>query len=91
MKYHKDQLYIKATGANQYAGGSKNWLKIRSINDEGTSYTFHVVIRGMEKFVEITKKSIKSGEGTPNLAFRIRSMPATVDSVLTHYFGKPVL
>lgn len=87
---YKDQLYIRATGANQRAGGTSRWLKITRIEDEGDSYAFYVMISGEERSVGVSKEQIKSGQGTPNLAFKVRSMPATVNTVLMHYFGKSV-
>ena len=90
QQFYKNQLYIRATGQNQRGGGTSNWLKIRRIEDEGDSYAFFVVIRGHERSVGISKSDIKSGRGIPNLGFRVRSMPATVNTVLYHYFGKDV-
>ncbi len=85
--FYKDQLYLRATGPNQRAGGTSKWLKIRKIEDEGDSYAFFVIIRGEERSVGISKETIKSGKGTPNLEFQVRSMPATVNTVLHHYFS----
>ena len=85
---YANQLYIRAKGANQKAGGTRNWLKIWKIEDIGDEYEVSVVINGMKKSVGLPKKMIDSGEGFPNLEFRIRSMPATAKMVIDQYFGK---
>jgi len=86
-EFYKDQLYVKATGANRYAGGSNNWLKIRKI-EKGPApheFTLFVNIGGQEKEVGVNRN-----EPSPNLAFKVRSMPASLHTVLMHYFGGPI-
>lgn len=88
-EFYKDQLFLRATGANKYAyGGMGRWFKIIRIEDEGDSFGFYVVSRGRELSVGVSKERIKqkTGNPTPNLAFKIRSMPATVMDVLHHYY-----
>lgn len=81
--YYRDQLYVRAKGANRYAGGSKNWLRIRRIERvSDKDFVVYVQLHGMEKGVDINLDI-----GTPNLDFKVRGMPATFGTVLMHYFG----
>lgn len=86
---HNNHLYIRATGQNRYAGGSKGrWLKIRRIEDQGKDYAIFIHNEGMEKVFMISKEELKK-DHVPNVAFRIRSMPASARMVINHYFSNP--
>lgn len=86
---HNNQLYIRATGRNRYAGGSGGrWLKIRRIEDQGKDYAVFIHNEGMEKVFMISKEELKQ-DHVPNVAFRIRSMPASARMVINHYFSNP--
>ena len=66
-KIGKSPIWVRATGQNRYAGGSKDWLLIRKINklDSG-EYELVVQINGREKSVGIRKNT-----PTPNLEFQL--------------------
>jgi len=82
-------IFIRATGQNRYAGGSKGrWLKIRRIEDQGKDYAIFIHNEGMEKVFMISKEELKK-DHVPNVAFRIRSMPASARMVINHYFSNP--
>jgi len=65
-------FYVRATGANRYAGGTDKWLKVRSIKKEVYAYVLEVRFNGSQKFVAIQKngptKNLEFGMGTwPNM------------------------
>lgn len=62
--------YVRATGANRYAGGTDRWLKIRSIKKELYAYILEVRIRGSQRFV-----AIKTNGPTANLEFGMGTWP----------------
>jgi len=85
QNFYKNELYIRSTGENRYGdGGMGRWFKIRKIEDEEKSFVFYVMSQGAEMSVRIDKSLL--GKGHPNLAFKIRSMPATIVDVLHHYY-----
>lgn len=57
-------IYLKATGANRYAGGSHNWLKIRGLEKTKNGYTIKVRIKWGIRYIDCNKDMI-----TPNLIF----------------------
>ncbi len=59
------RYYLKATGLNRFAGGTHNWLKIRSIrkNNNSDYYIATVICRNSAKEVEFDV------DNTPNLIF----------------------
>ena len=63
-------FYVRATGANRYAGGTDRWLKIRSIKKETYAYILEVRIRGQKKLV-----AIKRNGPTENLEFGMGTWP----------------
>ena len=87
QQWNKDQLYVKATSDNRYAGGSTSWLKIRRIEEDKHEYSMFVNIRGNEKSVGISKSSLEAKERNENLKFRVGGQPASSHAVLQHYYG----
>ena len=59
------RYYLKATGLNRFAGGTSNWLKIRSIRKglDSQGYVASVCFRGLIKEVYF------KANDTPNLIF----------------------
>jgi hypothetical protein len=74
-------IFLKATGNNRYAGGSKNWLRIRGIHKEGDAYELHVIIRGRKLQTTIRRK-----EYIEYLKFATQSgQPISPDAVMDAY------
>jgi len=57
-------FYVRATGANRFAGGTGRWLRIRNIKQKAYGYVLEVYFRGSKKFV-----AIKGNEETENIEF----------------------
>jgi len=64
-------FYVRATGANKYAGGTDRWLKIRSLKRKSYGYELEVNIRGNQMFVGIRgngpTENLEFAEGWPGL------------------------
>ena len=85
--------YLKATGANRYAGGSVNWLKIRGFKaikdkDHGKEvYELEVKIRDQQKFVMVAKPYGKM----ENLRFRDETgKPVSFITVIQHFKDRSI-
>lgn len=61
----KLKVYVKATGANRYAGGSCNWLLVRDLQKIKNSYFIEVKIKYGPRYIDIPKDM-----KTPNLIFK---------------------
>lgn len=59
------KIYLKAIGANRYAGGSHNWLRIRELTKTKNCYTLKVKTRFGIRYIDCDKDMI-----TPNLIFK---------------------
>ena len=85
--------YLKATGANRYAGGSFNWLKIRGFKavketDYGKEvYELEVRIRDRKSFVMVANPYSK----LENLRFKDETgKPVTFIEVIRHFKDKSI-
>lgn len=61
--------YVRAKGANRYAGGTHRWLKIRSIEQEGPKLMVKIIFGGEEKYLAL------AGSVAPNLEFSKGTWP----------------
>jgi len=85
--------YLKATGANRYAGGSFSWLKIRgfkAIKDKNSGkevYELEVRIRDQEKFVMVANPYGK----LENLKFKDEiGKPASFIQIIQYFKNKSI-
>ena len=76
--------YVRATGSNQLAGGTKNWLKIRGVKRTRKDVTIEVRIRDRQMFVDAgvegEPKHLEFAKGWPGL------MPVSFRHVLENYY-----
>ena len=64
-------FYVRATGDNQFAGGTDKWLKVRGMKEELYAYILEVRFNGQRKFVAMQKNqptyNLEFAEGWPGL------------------------
>lgn len=63
--------YVKAIGVNRWAGGTPNWIKIRSIKRIMNGYIIGIRMRGEDKYIFVSHREdpqfLKFGKGWPDL------------------------
>lgn len=66
------RYYLKATGLNRFAGGTSNWLKIRSMRKgwDNNTYVATIIFRNSVKDVEFNMNDV------PNLIFAKGKWPS---------------
>ena len=81
-----ERIFIKATGANRYSGGTPNWLLIRGIKKkDGNTYEIRVQIGGKDMFVDI----IDPRYGVTNLKFALKSGKEVKFDQILKNMGQP--
>jgi len=80
--------YVKATGANRFAGGTPRWLKILEVSKaQGDAYLIKIRINGSVMYVFANRKGNKNltfAKGWPGL------MPVSFNNVLSNMKVKEI-
>jgi hypothetical protein len=80
----KIRFYVRATGDNQFAGGTGRWLRIRKFVKDGDGYEIKVRIRNIPKYVHVSEKHhkyLEFAEGWPGLK------PVSLQTIIGRYYA----